>query len=756
MKDTEANLMMSEAEEIKETAHSEDAQTTEIHPEETTTQIVEEVITQQQVIDPPIDDQAEGNIIAEKLQELEGAVMESPPNEAFPEPSIAVEDTAIQSESLMEEIPITEDDNKTEEEVGEAEEVEASAAAETDMTEPEIEEPGAEESEDADTETSIASNETSVAEELPTTPENYNCGDLQEAIEVGAISMIKKQDILDELSQLIVNIDHSTREQVEKLKHSYFRISKAETEELRKVFIENGGDEADFQVPEDELDSEFKELLAQYKHKKALLLEKDESKKEENYVKKLRLIDRLQALVESQEDFNKRYNEFKEIQQRWKEYNPVPHERVKELWRNYQIQSEKFYDLVKINNQFRDYDYKKNLELKTILCEAVERLAGEPDAISAYYQSQKLFLQWREIGPVARDVRETLWARFKTASAVVNKKYQTHFDSLKEKEEENLKEKTALCDTVEAIDYESLRSFNDWEKKTQEVIELQKKWHSIGFATKKHSSKIYDRFRKACDNYFNKKGAFYKSLKKEMEKNLQLRRQLIEKAEAMKERTDWKETTKEIIELQNEWKKIGPVSRKYSDLLWKQFITTCDFFFDQKNKTSNSLKTKESTNLTTKKLLIQKIKSIDEKLPNSEALTALKLLIAEWNTVGHVPFKEKDKIYKAFRDAVDKQYDRLNVAQSDRKMQQYRNILTEISDGGQNKGKLHSERDKLMRMYERMKQELQTFENNVGFFNVSSKGGGAMLKEMENRIERLKNEMELIVKKIDAIDENLE
>jgi len=487
-----------------------------------------------------------------------------------------------------------------------------------------------------------------------------------------------------------------------------------------------------------------------------LLHEREEARKEENYVKKLRLIDRVQALVESQDDFNKRYNEFKEIQQRWKEYNPVPHDRVKDLWRNYQIQSEKFYDLVKINNQFRDYDFKKNLELKTILCEAVERLADEPDPISAYYQSQKLFMQWREIGPVARNVRESLWARFKEASAVVNKRQQAHFDTLKEKDEETLKEKAALSKRVESIDYESLKTFNDWEKKTQEVIEMQKKWNSLNLTTKKHSHKLFDRFRRDCDRFFNKKSAFYKSLKKEMEINVQLRQQLIEKAEALKERTDWKEATKEIIELQNEWKKIGPVPRKHSDLLWKQFASTCDYFFDQKNKTSNSQKSTELTNLATKKMLIQKIKAIDEKLSNSEAQTNLKLLIAEWNTVGHVPFKDKDRIYKAFRDTVDKQYDRLNVAQSDRKIQQYRSILTDITDGGQNKGKLHSEREKLMRLYERTKSELQTFENNVGFLSVSSKGGGAMLKEMESRIERLKNEMELIVKKIDAIDENLE
>ncbi|MDR0844027.1 MAG: DUF349 domain-containing protein, partial [Tannerella sp.] len=436
--------------------------------------------------------------------------------------------------------------------------------------------------------------------------------------------------------------------------------------------------------------------------------------------------------------------------------DPVPQIYAKELWRNYQIQSELFYDLVKINNQFRDYDFRKNLELKSNLCESVEKLADEPDAISAYHQLQKLFQQWREIGPVARENREELWARFKEASSVINKKHQAHFETLKANEEENLKEKVAICEIIEAIDYTSLKTLKEWEKMTQEVINIQKKWSSIGFATKKQNSKIFERFRTACDNYFFKKGEYYKSIKKELGKNLQIKRELIEKAEALKNRTDWKEATKAMIDLQNEWKKIGPVARKHSDSIWKQFISSCDYFFDQKNKTFSSQKVGETANLETKRLLIDKIKHIDEKLSHSEALTALKLLIAEWNTVGHVPFKEKDGLFKAFREAVDKQYDRLNVAMDDRRMQQFRSSLTEMSNSGHDRGKLHNERDRLMRTYERMKNELQTYENNVGFFNISSKGGNKLLKEMENKIERLKDEMALIVKKIDAIDENLE
>lgn len=592
-------------------------------------------------------------------------------------------------------------------------------------------------------------------QEIQTTPDNF-CGDLQEAIEVGAIGMLDKQEILEQLKQLIANAEHTKRDQIDKLKQAYYKIVKAETEELKRVFIENGGEEADFEVPEDETAASLKELLDEYKRKRTELHEEGDKIKEENYLKKLQLIDRLEALIESQEDFNKRYNEYKEIQQRWKELDPVPQEHSRELWRNYQIQSERFYDIVKINNQFRDYDFKKNLEMKTGLCETVERLTTESDVISAYHQLQKLFQQWREIGPVSRDLREELWTRFKDASSTINKRYQGHFEELRGQEEENLQQKTALCEVVESIDYDSLKSFKDWDSKTKEVIELQQNWRNIGFATKKHNNKIFDRFRKACDLYFEKKGEYYKTLKKDLETNLELKRGLVEKAESFKERTDWKEATKAMVEIQSEWKKIGPVPRKYTESLWKQFISACDYFFEQKNKIFSSQKSQEAENLERKKLLIEKINGLDESISGDEAITNLRLLIAEFNSLGHVPFKEKDAIYKTFHEAVDNQYDRLNVAHSDRRMQQFRSTLTEITNDEHGKSKLHREREKLMRMYDRMKNELQTYENNLGFFNISSKGGSSLVKEMEHKIERLKKEMALIVQKIDAIDENLE
>jgi len=587
--------------------------------------------------------------------------------------------------------------------------------------------------------------------ELPSTPDNY-CGDLQEAIEVGAIGMIDKQEILNKLEELNRDVAKVTLQQVDKLKQAYYRIVDSENEELKKIYVANGGDEADFKAPDDETAGQLKQMLAEFKQKKAALREQDEKRKEDNYVRKLQLIDRLQALIDSQDDFNKRYNEFKEIQQKWKEYDPIPQEHVRELWRKYQLQNERFYDLVKINNEFRDYDFKKNLELKTTLCDTADKLAADPDAISAYHQMQKLFQQWREIGPVSRDHREALWARFKEASTVINRRYQSHFEVMKANEGENLLKKQAICEKLENINYDALKSFRDWEKKANEVTELQKEWRKIGFATKRQNSKVFDRFRKAGNAFFEKRSAFFKTAKKEFDNNLRAKRDIVAQAEALKTSTDWKETTKRITELQAEWRKIGPVTRKQSESVWKQFSAACDYFFEQKSNALSSSKSEESKNLDTKRQIIKKINALSDSANDQDGLATLRQLIAEWGTIGHVPFREKDKLYKTFSEAVNKQYDRMNIAQIDRRMQQFRSEIADSKD----RGRLHSERDKLMRAYDRIKGELHTYENNLGFFTISSKGGNSLLKEMQNRIERLKDEMSLIEKKISAIDENLD
>ena len=572
---------------------------------------------------------------------------------------------------------------------------------------------------------------------------------------VATTGKLSKEEILEKLTGLVGAAADTTRNEVEALEQAYYKIHRSEVDELKKAFLTAGGEEKDFVAPEDETESKIKELLNVYKEKRAAILAEEERVKAANYALKLQLIDQLKALTESQEDFNKLYNDFKDIQQRWKEVKAVPQEHVSELWKNYQIYSEKFYDIIKINNQFRDYDFKKNLEMKTALCETVEKLQTEPDVISAFHQLQKLHQQWREIGPVAKELREDLWSRFKAASTIINKRHQEHFEGLKAKEQENLEAKTAICEQIENIDFPALKSFKDWEEKNKEVIALQDKWKTIGFAPKKSNVKIFERFRAACDVYFNRKSEFYKNIKDEMEKNLELKKALCEKAEALKDSTDWKSTTEKMIALQKEWKTIGSVARKHSDAVWKRFISACDYFFEQKNKNASSQKSVEQTNLAAKKALIEKINTLDEA-DHDEALAVLKGYMAEWNTIGHVPFKEKDKVYKEYHEAVDKQFDRLKVDQNDRKMQTFRSNLSDMSNGERGKGKLYGEREKLMRMYERMKNELQTYENNIGFLSISSKGGGGLLKEMERKIDKLKNEMALIIKKIDAIDENLE
>ncbi|MCD8176047.1 MAG: DUF349 domain-containing protein [Tannerellaceae bacterium] len=645
--------------------------------------------------------------------------------------------------------PVTEPVTPTEEVVSSQEEVaeEPVATGETQEEAPEETTTTAEETAEAPAE---------VKEEEKTAEQQPAVENVSEEPSSTAAGKLTKEEILEKLTEAVNEPVESSRGDVESLKQAYYKLRRSEVDELKKAFIENGGEEADFTAPVDEAEDKIKDLLNVYRQKRAAVLAEEEQQKTANYALKLQLIDRLKELTESQDDFNKLYQEFKDIQQRWKEVKAVPQEHANELWKSYQLYSERFYDIIKINNQFRDYDFKKNMELKTSLCEAVEKLESETDIISAFHQLQKLHQQWREIGPVAKEQREEIWGRFKAASTIINKRHQEHFEHLKAKEQENLEAKTAICEEIESIDFSQLKTFKDWEAKNKEVIGLQEKWKTIGFAPKKYNVKIFERFRAARDVYFNKKSEFYKEVKGEMKKNLERKKELCEKAEALKDSTDWRATTEKMIALQKEWKTVGPVSRKHSDAVWKRFISACDYFFEQKNKNVSSQKGVEQENLKAKKELIDKIKALDESVDNEEALGLLKEYMAEWNNIGFVPFKEKDKIYKEYHEAVDQQFDRLKVDKNERRMQSFRSNLTDMAGDERAKGKLYGEREKLMRMYDRMKNELQTYENNIGFLSISSKGGGGLMKEMERKIEKLKEEMELIVKKIGLIDENLE
>jgi hypothetical protein len=663
--------------------------------------------------------------------------VETTAEEVIPETEATVEEATPEVEVPAEEV-IPETEATVEEATPEAEAPTEEVIPETEATveeaTPEMEVPAEE---------AIQETEATVEEVIPeAVPEQESSGDA-------------KEKILVRLSGLIETFVEKSRDEIEFLKQSYYKIRRSETDELKKAFLEQGGEEPDFVAPEDETETRLKELLAAYKTKRAALHAEEERIKEANYALKLQMIEQLKALTESQDDFNKLYNEFKEIQQRWKELKQVPQEHANELWRSYQIYSEKFYDLIKINALLRDYDFKKNLELKTVLCETVEKLENEPDVVSAFHQLQKLHQQWRETGPVAKELREEIWTRFKTASTTVNKRHQEHFEKQKDREQENLQAKTALCEAVEAIDFASLKTFRDWDEKNKEIIRLQQKWKTLGFAPKKFNVKIFERFRSACDTYFNKKTEFYKTVKGEMEKNFEQKKALCEQAEALKESTDWKTVTDKMITLQKEWKKVGPVGHKYSDAIWKRFISACDYFFEQKNKSTSSQKGTEQANLAAKKSLIEKINRLESTKPETEALSLLRKYITEWNAVGFVPFKEKDRIHKEFREAVDKQFDRLQIDNSDRKMQSFRENVSSWASG-ENKNKIYNERDRLMRIYDRMKSELQTYENNIGFFSISSKGGGGLVKEMEHKMEKLREEMELTVKKIEAIDNTID
>jgi len=572
------------------------------------------------------------------------------------------------------------------------------------------------------------------------------------------IDLWDKSRLLERLDEIVhLDINESIKNEIEACKQAFYKIKKAEIEEAEKTFIAGGGAKEDFVSEPDESEEKLKELLAIFRDKKTSLVAQAEKIKENNLAVKKQIIEKLKELIESKDDFYKVYNEFRKLQQQWKEAKQVPQAAINDLWKDYQHYSEKFYDLLKINNEMRDYDFKKNLELKQLLCESVEKLENEKDVISAFYQLQKLHQEWREIGPVAKELREEIWSRFKKASSVINKRHQEHFESLRSLEQRNLEDKTALCAEVETIDYSKLSTFKDWDEQNKKVLDFQEKWKTIGFAPKKNNVKVFERFRAACDVFFRNKSEFYKNIKDTMDVNLEKKKALCEKAEALKDSQEWKETSDQLIALQKEWKSIGPVSRKHSDAVWKRFINACDYFFEQKNTHFSSQKTEEVDNLKKKKGIIEKINAIDVNLPTADAVAIIRDLITEWNRVGFVPFREKDKIHNEYRKAVDKHFDRLKLDESERRLQTFKSSLSDISSGDErSKNKLLNERDKLMRTYERLKNDIQTYENNIGFLSVSSKGGGGLMKEMTRKISSLKEELNLIVKKIEVIDENFE
>lgn len=570
---------------------------------------------------------------------------------------------------------------------------------------------------------------------------------------VEPVQKLTKEEILAKLKEVVADVENVAKPEIDGLKQSFYKLHNAEQDAARKQFIENGGAAENFVPQTDCVEEEFKNIMSVIKEKRSALTAELEKQKEMNLQVKLSIIEELKELVESPDDANKSYTEFKKLQQQWNEVKLVPQAKVNELWKNYQLYVEKFYDLLKLNNEFREYDFKKNLEIKTHLCEAAEKLADEADVVSAFHQLQKLHQEFRDTGPVAKELRDEIWARFKAASTTVNRRHQQHFEALKEVEQHNLDQKTVICEIIEAIDYKELTNFASWESKTQEVIALQNKWKTIGFAPQKMNVKIFERFRKACDEFFRKKGEFFKSLKEGMNENLEKKRALCEKAEALKDSTDWKATADELTKLQKEWKTIGPVAKKYSDAVWKRFISACDYFFEQKNKATSSQRSVEQENLEQKKNIIEKLNAIDDQMDTEGATQLVRDLMKEWNGVGHVPFKEKDRIYKQYHSQIDKLFERFNISASNKKLSNFKSTISSIQEGSPQA--LYREREKLVRAFDNMKNELQTYENNLGFLTTSSKKGNSLLTEINRKVEKLKADIELVKEKIKVVDENI-
>lgn len=571
-----------------------------------------------------------------------------------------------------------------------------------------------------------------------------------EAENVSVAPKLTKEKVIDRLREIDLNACEADKQEIDNLKQTFYKLHKADQETARKAFIEAGGNPDEFIPSPEPLENVFKEVMSSIKEKRSILAAEQEQEKEENLKKKLEILEKMKSLIEDTEDTGKIYNEFKQLQQNWNEIKAIPATKVNELWKIYQLYTEKFYDRVKLNNEFREYDFKKNLEQKTHLCEAAEKLAEEPDAISAFHQLQKLHQEFRNIGPVSKELRESIWARFKAASSNVNRRHQQHFENLKEKEQNNLDQKTVICEIVEAMEYDTFKTFNDWEEKTKEILALQAKWKTIGYAPQKMNVKIFERFRAACDEFFKRKAAFFKALKENMAENLEKKRALCEKAEALKDSTDWKTTAEVLAKLQKEWKTIGPVAKKYSDVMWKRFIGACDYFFDQKSKATSSQRSVEVDNMARKEEIIKQLALLNTSGGADEAIAEkTRSLVKEWNSIGHVPFKEKDRLYKEFHDLVDKLFDKLNISATEKRFNKFK---SSVSKGGNG---LYRDRDKLVRTYEGLKNDIHTYENNLGFLNLSSKKGNSLVTEIQRKIDRLKDEMELVLKKIATIDEKL-
>ncbi len=558
-----------------------------------------------------------------------------------------------------------------------------------------------------------------------------------------------KAEILERVREIAHGEETPQKDEVDYLKTAFYKLHIAEREAKLKAYIDGGGDPEQYQITPDETEEAFKAEMGIIKEKRAKIFKEQEAEKQENLTKKLAIIEKIKTMITTPEDANKSYKEFQTLQQQWREIKNVPAEKANELWRNYQLYVEQFYDMLRLNSEARELDFKKNLEAKTRLCEVAEKLADEEDVISAFHQLQKLHQEYREIGPVAKEQREEIWNRFKAASTVINKRHQQHFEGIRAKEEENLARKTALCEQVEAIAAEENKGSGDWEKHTKQIIDLQAEWKTIGFAPQKMNVKIFERFRAACDDFFGRKAEYFKTLKDTFKENAEKKRALIEKAKALQNSTEWKSTGDKLIALQKEWKTIGMVPKKLGDQLWEEFLGACNKFFEARKAAGVGQHGEEYANLSKKREVIEKLKAAAEQT-GDDIQAKVQKLVEEYNAIGHVPFKEKDKVYAEYHAVLDKLYKDLNISVAKRRLNNFKQNLKQVAERGESA--LDNERARLFRQYEAIKQEVQTYENNLGFLNASSKKGNSLIDEMNRKVQKLKDDMNLVREKIKAID----
>ncbi|MCR5849652.1 MAG: DUF349 domain-containing protein [Bacteroidaceae bacterium] len=558
-----------------------------------------------------------------------------------------------------------------------------------------------------------------------------------------------KEEVVARVQEIAQSGEVGDKTELNLLKQLFYKFHNAELQEAFNAFIEAGGEEDKFVPQIDSAEPTFREAMQTIRERRAALQETLEKQKQENLKRKLEILERIQQLASTPEEANKNFDEFKALQNEWKEIKAVPAERATELWKNYQLYVEQFYDLLKLGHELRDYDFKKNLEIKSRLIEQAEALAENPDVLQAFNQLQALHQEWKETGPVAKEIREDVWAKFKEASTIINKKHQAYFEAIKAREEENLTKKTALCEQLEAIETEGLKTFADWDAITQKIKELQAEWKTIGFAPQKMNTAIFERFRQGCDTFFEKKTAFFHNLKEELNANLAKKKELVEKAEALMESTEWRSTGDILINLQKQWKEIGTVPRKYSEDLWKRFTAACDHFFEARQAATADTRNEEKANKEQKLGIIAQLKELAET-EGENIIAQVRELQQKWNEVGHVPFRDKETLYKEYRAICDKIYDAYGVSQAKRRLNNFRANLQQRIE--KEAGSLDTERQRMQRAYERMLTEIKTYENNIGFLSSSSKKGNSLVEAMNKKVEKLRDELNLLAQKIKMLD----